>query len=75
MKTSGRKARQGFRGEGRKDGFTFLELIIVIAVLGLMFTMGTIRLSSSIPKYSLRTATKELGTNIEQMRLLSLIHI
>ena len=69
MKTSGQKARQDFRGGGRRDGFTFLELIIVIAVLGLMFTMCTIRLSSSIPKYSLRTATKELGTNIEQMRL------
>ena len=50
MKTSGQKARQDFRGGSRRDGFTFLELIIVIAVLGLMFTMGTIRLSSSIPK-------------------------
>ena len=69
MKTADQKAGRNFLRGDRRDGFTFLELIIVIAVLGLMFTLGTIRLSSSIPKYSLRTAAKELGTHIEQMRL------
>ena len=55
--------------EHRAGGFTFLELIIVIALLGIMFTIGAVKLGSSIPKYRLRTAARQLGSNIERMRL------
>lgn len=57
------------RVQDRAGGFTFLELIIVIALLGIMFTMGAVKLSSSIPKYRLQTAARQLGIDIERMRL------
>jgi hypothetical protein len=49
-------------------------MIVVIAVLGLIFTMGAIRLSSAIPKYRLRTAAREVGTKVEDARLLAVSH-
>ena len=61
--------QRGSCARNRASGFTFLELIIVMALLGIMFTMGAIKLGSSIPKYRLRTAARQLGSNIERMRL------
>ena len=57
------------RGGSRAGGFTFIELMIVVSLLGIMFSMGAVKLTSGIPKYRLRTAARQLGSNIERMRL------
>ena len=61
--------RRTLRGRHRDGGFTFLELIVVIAVLGVMFTLAVIKIHGTIKRYSLRNAAGELGTNIELVRL------
>ncbi len=61
--------RRTLRVKHRDGGFTFLELITVIAVLGVMFTLAVIQIHGTIERYSLREAAGELGTNIELVRL------
>ncbi len=54
------------------EGFTFLELIVVLSILALMFTFGAIKLTSSLPKYALRTSAGNIGTEIERMRMIAI---
>lgn len=61
--------RWTLRVERRDGGFTFLELIVAIAVLGVVFTLATMQIHGTIKRYSLEKAGGELGTNIELMRL------
>jgi prepilin-type N-terminal cleavage/methylation domain-containing protein len=53
----------------RASGFTFLELIIVIALMGLLMAGGAVSLRGTIPKYRLRTGIRALGSTLEQTRL------
>ena len=56
---------------GHQAGFTFLELILVLAVIGILFSMSIISLKGMTPKYRLRSAARELGSTIEQTRLIA----
>jgi len=50
-------------------GFTILELVIVIGIVGLLYTIVAVSFRGMMPKYRLRAAAHELGTLIEQTRL------
>ncbi len=43
--------------------------MLVLAVLGLIFSLGAVKMSSSLPRYRLRTAAREIGTAVEETRL------
>ena len=58
----------GFRGR-RSAGFTFLELIIVLAIVSLLFAIGVPSLRGLTPRYRLRSAARSLGSTLEQVRL------
>ena len=50
-------------------GFTFLELVIVVGLLALLFSVSVPSLKGLTPKYRLRTAARELGSKLEGTRL------
>ncbi len=50
-------------------GFTLLELILVISILGIIFSMSLISLRGVTPKYRVRTAARLLGSTMENVRL------
>jgi len=51
------------------SGFTFLELIIVLAVISTLFAIGIPTFRGLTPKYRLRSAARALGTTLETTRL------
>jgi len=51
------------------SGFTLLELVLVVVVVAILFSISVISLRGMTPKYRLRTAARELGSTIEQVRL------
>jgi prepilin-type N-terminal cleavage/methylation domain-containing protein len=53
----------------RASGFTFLELIIVLVLLGLLLAGAAVSLRGMVPKYRLRTGIRTLGSTLEQSRL------
>ncbi len=55
----------------RCGGFTFLELVLVVVILGILFSVSVMSVRNLTPKYRVRTAARELGTTIEQARLLA----
>lgn len=66
----GRDFRQrGARRRRRAAGFTFLELIIVLAVISFLFAIGIPTFRGLTPKYRLRSAARALGTTLETTRL------
>ena len=56
---------------GRQAGFTFIELILVMAVIGILFSISIMSLKGMTPKYRLRSAARGLGSAIEQTRLIA----
>ena len=52
-----------------RNGFTFFEIMLVVVILGILFSIGAISLTPLVPKYRLRTAARELGSTIEFVRL------
>jgi len=48
----------------KKDGFTILELVIVIVVLGVMAAIVVPNFLGYLPKYRLRSATRDLYSNL-----------
>lgn len=55
--------------KSRSAGFTFFEIMVVIVVLGLIFSLGAVSLTPLVPKYRLRSAIRELGSMVEHVRL------
>lgn len=52
----------------RRAGFTLLELIAVIAVVGLIAALAVGRLDFLVPKYRLRGAAREVGAVLKQAK-------
>lgn len=67
------RARASLRvRRGRLEaGFTFLELVLVIALIGILFSISFISLKGMTPKYRLRSAARGLGSTIERIRLMA----
>ncbi len=63
--------RLNYAKAGRQAGFTFLELILVMAVIGILFSISLMSLKGMTPKYRLRSSARALGSTIEQTRLMA----
>jgi prepilin-type N-terminal cleavage/methylation domain-containing protein len=50
-------------------GFTLLEVIIVVALIGLLAVGTTVSLISYIPNLRLKSATQDIGSQIQKARL------
>lgn len=50
----------------KKSGFTLIELIAVVLIIGLMTTVAVTRLDFMVPKYRLRGAVREVGAILKQ---------
>jgi len=57
------------REAGGNGGFTFFEIVMVILILGFLYSIGSLSLRGVLPKYRLRTAARDIGTAVEQQRL------
>jgi prepilin-type N-terminal cleavage/methylation domain-containing protein len=61
----------GSRGQrsARSPGFTFIEIVLVIVILGIFFAMAAPNLDGFTPKYRLRTAARRIATQVESQRV------
>lgn len=53
-------------------GFTLVELITVIAIMGILAAIGTMLLVSSLPTYSLSRAARDMVSNFRKARTLAI---
>jgi type IV fimbrial biogenesis protein FimT len=53
----------------KKSGFTVLELIIVIVILGILTAIGVPNYLSWLPKYRLKSAARDLYSNMQLAKL------
>ncbi len=52
----------------RASGFTLVELMLVVLLVGLMVGVSTMRLDFMVPKYKLRGAAREVAGLLKQAR-------
>jgi prepilin-type N-terminal cleavage/methylation domain-containing protein len=52
----------------RQDGFTIIELIAVIFILGLLFGLVVPNLDRVSPKYSIRAVARRIASTMEEVR-------
>lgn len=57
---------------GGRSGFTLIELVFVIFLLGLLFSFAVPKLNNVTPKYRMRTYARTIGNNIQQMRVIAI---
>ena len=51
------------------SGFTLLEVMITVAIIGILVALGTASLSTLLPKMRLRSATRDVLANIEETKM------
>lgn len=50
-------------------GFTLIELMVVVAMIGILLAVATPTIMSTIPRYRLRAAARELVINFKRAKL------
>ena len=53
----------------RKNGFTMLELVVIIAILSILVVVAIPGFSRWLPNYRLRAATRDLFSNFQHAKL------
>ncbi len=56
---------------GARDGFTLLELVIVMLLAGLILGLATIQFATSLPSARLSATGRDISATIRQMRFLA----
>jgi len=46
--------------------------MLVLAVLGVIFSIGVVKLTGTLPRYRLRTAARETGSRVEEARMMAI---
>lgn len=54
--------------QSSQRGFSLIEIIVVLAIVGLMLTLVVMRIDHLSPKYALRAAAREVGGMIDLAR-------
>ena len=57
---------------GRSAGFTLIELIIIVAIVGIIVVVGIPNLLSYQPTYDLRRAANDLYSHMQRARLMAI---
>ena len=50
----------------RRRGFTLIELIVVVLIIGLILGLATTRMDLMVPKYRIRAAAREVASILKQ---------
>jgi prepilin-type N-terminal cleavage/methylation domain-containing protein len=50
----------------RRRGFTLIELIVVVLIIGLLLGLATTRMDFMVPKYRVRAAAREVASVLKQ---------
>lgn len=54
-----------------KKGFTLVEVIVVMAVIGIMVTIAIPGISSWLPNYKLKSAARDVYSSLQKARMLA----
>lgn len=58
----------GMRGEASRAGFTLLEMMIVVVIVGIIVSIAAVRMDYLIPKYRIRGGAREVGALFREAR-------
>ena len=56
----------------RRAGLTLIEMVMVIFILGILFSITAISVSGITPVYRVRSASRTIGSKIEELRALAI---
>lgn len=60
------------RARGRGSGFTIIEMVLVLFLMGILFSITIASISGLSPIYRVRSASRTLGGRIEELRALAI---
>ena len=52
----------------QKKGFSLVELMVVIAIIGIIAAISSLNLVTGLPKYRLKRASRDITSRLRQAR-------